>query len=113
LEVHTDTEIESRFGVDRNTDFRFRESRIAERALESPRKQNSELQISDSQLGGSTSKVEYRFTDFRFRCARSARPRGQGVYISFSDFGVFTLIKNTSQGLNSALLVVSGTGGGV
>ena len=66
-----------------------------EGALESPRKQNSELQISDSQLGGSTSKVEYRFTDFRFRCARSAR--GQGVYISFSDFGVFALIKNTSQ----------------
>ena len=91
------------FGVGRNTDFRFWESRIAERALESPRKQNSELQISDSQLGGSTSKVEYRFTDFRFRCARSAR--GQGVYISFSDFGVFTLIKNTSQGLNSALLI--------
>ena len=39
--------------------------------------------------------MEYRFTDFRFCCARSAR--GQGVYISFSDFGVFTLIKNTSQ----------------
>ena len=72
------------FGVGRNTDFRFRESRFAEGALESPRKQNSELQISDSQLGGSTSKVEYRFTDFRFRCARSAR--GQGVYTVLHQF---------------------------